>query len=68
MVDYIKNFETVLNGRYPTVSDTRLSPGKIRALKTLSALRYKNRIYTAPYEIKLLQKLWKYRQPEVEGF
>ena len=68
MVDYIRNFETVLNGRYPTVSDIRLSPGKARALKTLSALRYKNRFYSAPYEIKLLQKWWKYRQPETEGF
>jgi anaerobic magnesium-protoporphyrin IX monomethyl ester cyclase len=68
MVDYIRNFETVLNGRYPTVSDIRLSPGRIRALQLLSSVRYKRRLYGAPYEIKLLQKLWKYRQPEKEGF
>ena len=68
MIDYIRNFETVLNGRYPTVSDIQLTPSRVKVLQTLSSLRYLNRFYKAPYEIKLLQKLWRYRQPEVEGF
>jgi hypothetical protein len=68
MVDYIRNFETVLNGCYPTVSDIQLTPSRVRMLKSLSMLRYRNRVYKAPYEIKLLQKLWRYRQPETEGF
>jgi len=68
MIDYIRNFETVLNGCYPTVSDIQLTPTRIRMLKSLSSLRYRNRLYKAPYEIKLLQKLWRYRQPETEGF
>ena len=68
MVDKIKNFETVLNGYYPTVSDFRIKGIKKKIIKTLSSIRYKNGIYAFPYEIKILQKLWKYRQPEIEGF
>ncbi len=68
MIDKIKNFETVLNGYYPTVSDLRMVPWKRRSLKLISSARYKLGAYQAPYEIKVLQKLWKYRQPEIEGF
>lgn len=69
MIDKIKNFETVLNGYYPTVSDVKLSDFKKKAIRGLSALRYHNQWYHFPYEIKALQKFWlKYRQPETEGF
>jgi radical SAM superfamily enzyme YgiQ (UPF0313 family) len=69
MVDKIHNFETVLNGYYPTVSDYKLLPIQRRVIRSLSALRYKRSIYFYPYEIKALQKYWlKYRRPEVEGF
>ncbi|HRH66258.1 MAG TPA: radical SAM protein [Bacteroidia bacterium] len=68
MIDYIRNFETVLNGFYPTVSDIRLSPVQSRLMRTISSFRYKRKLYGYPFEIKALQKMWKYRQPEVEGF
>jgi anaerobic magnesium-protoporphyrin IX monomethyl ester cyclase len=69
MIDHIKNFETVINGYYPTVSDTKLKPVHIKTIKAISKLRYKLSFYSYPYEIKLLQKFWlKYRQPEWEGF
>jgi anaerobic magnesium-protoporphyrin IX monomethyl ester cyclase len=68
MIDTIKNFETVLNGYYPTVSDFRIKGYKKRLLQLFSALRYKTGIYQFPYEIKALHKIWKYRQPETEGF
>ncbi len=68
MVDKIKNFETVLHGYYPTVSDLRLTTRKRRVIKRLAALRYKTGFYPFPYEIKALHKLWKYRKPEIEGF
>lgn len=68
MVDKIRNFETVLNGYYPTVSDIRLSPFRRNLIRTVAALRYKTSFYRFPYEIKALQKFWKYRQPEIEGF
>ena len=68
MIDTIRNFETVLNGYYPTVSDFRISGYKRWLIKAVSSLRYKTGVYNFPYEIKALQKIWKYRQPEIEGF
>jgi radical SAM superfamily enzyme YgiQ (UPF0313 family) len=68
MIDKIRDFETVLNAQYPTVSDFRLTPTKRKALRILSELRYQNNIFKFPYELKILQRLWKYRQPEIEGF
>ena len=68
MIDKIKDFETVLNGYYPTVSDVRLSKFKRTFLHALSSIRYKTGTYKKPYELKALQILWKYRQPEIEGF
>jgi radical SAM superfamily enzyme YgiQ (UPF0313 family) len=68
MINKIKDFETVLNGYYPTVSDIRLTGFKRKILRGLSSLRYKTGLYRKPYELKALQLLWKYRQPEIEGF
>jgi anaerobic magnesium-protoporphyrin IX monomethyl ester cyclase len=68
MIDRIRNFETVLNGVYPTVTDIRLSDLKRRSIKLVAGLRYKINMYRYPYEIKLLQRVWKYRQPEIQGF
>lgn len=68
MINTIKNFETVLNGYYPTVSDFRIRGYKKVLLQFFSGLRYKTDFYSYPYEIKVLQKIWKYRQPEIEGF
>lgn len=68
MVNKIKNFETVLNGYYPTVSDFRIKGWKKAVLKTVSGARYGTGIYSGPYEIKVFHKLWKYRQPEEQGF
>ena len=68
MVDKIKDFETVLNGYYPTVSDFRVTGLKKKLITLIASVRYKSGFYAFPYEIKALQKIWKYRQPEVEGF
>ena len=68
MIDKIKDFETVLNSYYPTVSDIRMSGFKRTVMKTVSSIRYKTGVYYKPYELKALQLLWKYRQPEIEGF
>ncbi len=68
MIDTIQNFETVLNGYYPTVSDFRIKGYKRSLLKLVSGYRFKYNIHKYPYEIKLLHKIWKYRQPEIEGF
>jgi radical SAM superfamily enzyme YgiQ (UPF0313 family) len=68
MIDTIRNFETVLNGCYPTVSDIRLNNIKRKLLRMVAGLRYKINFYKHPYEIKLLHRIWKYRQPEIQGF
>ncbi|HEU4717823.1 MAG TPA: radical SAM protein, partial [Bacteroidia bacterium] len=68
IVDRIRNFETVINARYPTISDTRLSSFRRNVMKISGTWRYSAKFYSLPLELKLLQKLWKYRQPEKEGF
>lgn len=68
MIDKILGFETVLHAQYPTVSDFRLTPLKRNILRWLSGFRYRRNIFNLPYELKLLQRFWKYRQPEIEGF
>ncbi len=68
MISRIRDFETVLNGCYPTVSDIRLNQLKRKMIKTMAGIRYRMNIFRYPYEIKLMQRLWKYRQPEIQGF
>ena len=68
MIDKIRNFETVLNGVFPTVTDIRLNSLKRKAIQMIAGLRYRVNLYQYPYEIKLLQKVWRYRQPEIQGF
>ncbi len=69
MVDKIRNFETVLNAYFPTISDFKLSGHQRKVMRRLSSFRYQKNLFQFPYELKVLQKFWlKYRQPEVEGF
>lgn len=68
MVRRIQDFETVLNARYPTISDLKIRPLHKKVMQTLSNLRYRSGFYHFPYELKALQKFWlRYRQPELEG-
>ena len=57
MIDKIKQFETVLNGYYPSNSDIRLTAPKKIILKTLSSWRYKSSLYSFPKEISFLPKI-----------
>ncbi len=69
MVKKIHNFETVLNGYSPTVSDYKLTAPQRKIISMLSSFRYGMNFFAFPYEIKFLQKFWlKYRKPEAEGF
>lgn len=68
MINKIRDFETVLNGYYPTVSDIRMTSFKKKLIHNIASVRYKTGLYKKPYELKALQLLWKYRQPEKEGF
>ena len=65
----IRNFEWVLNARFPTVSDINLRDWQALAMKALGMWRYRARFYDAPYEIRFVaNRLFRYRQPETEGF
>jgi hypothetical protein len=68
-IDRIMNFERVLNARYPTISDIKLKSWQVATLKALGSWRYLTRCYTAPFEIRFVaNRLFRYRQPEIEGF
>ena len=67
-VEKIARFESVLNAAYPTVSDVRLKPSQRRFLKSLGSWRYATETYRHPYEIRLFHRIFRYRQPEREGF
>lgn len=66
--DKIRNFERVLNGYYPTVTDVKLTRFKQRLLQAVSGWRYRNGLYWNPLEIRAMLRLLRYRQPEIEGF
>jgi hypothetical protein len=64
----IFDFETVLNARFPTHTDLNLGPGRRRVLSSVAALRWRFGVHRWPYELKLLQRAWRYRRPEEMGF
>jgi hypothetical protein len=64
----VRNFESVINAYYPTVTDMRLQGQWRNLLQTLSGWRYRFEVYDWPYELKALQRLIHYRRPETTGF
>ena len=64
----VRDFESVLNAYYPTVTDTRLTPGRRRLLKAAAAWRYKTESYSRPLELNFLQRAFRYQRPETTGF
>ncbi|MBN2757934.1 MAG: B12-binding domain-containing radical SAM protein [Bacteroidales bacterium] len=68
MINRVKNFETVLNARYPSISDFKIKGFKKFIFQLFAFCRYALNFYSFPYELRFLQKIWKYRKPETEGF
>jgi anaerobic magnesium-protoporphyrin IX monomethyl ester cyclase len=64
----VRDFESVLNAYYPTVTDTRMTPARRRLLRAASAWRYRTQAYTRPVELNLLQRAFRYQRPETTGF
>jgi hypothetical protein len=64
----VRNFESVLNAYYPTVTDTKLTGGRRAVLRGLSALRYHTGIYVAPLELRAFHRFVGYQRPETTGF
>jgi hypothetical protein len=65
---HVRDFESVLNAYYPTVTDTTLTGAKRAVLRMLGAWRYRARVYTQPIELRLFHRLVGYRRPEITGF
>lgn len=69
IVRRVREFEQVLNARYPTVSDLRLTRPRRAVLQALGAWRYGLGVYRSPVELRLVaNRLFRYRRPEAEGF
>ncbi|MBV9570704.1 MAG: cobalamin-dependent protein [Alphaproteobacteria bacterium] len=64
----IGNFQKVLHAAYPTITDTRLSNGGRFALRSLAAWRYAMQFYNFPIELRLINRLFPYQRPEIQGF
>jgi hypothetical protein len=64
----VRNFETVLNAYYPTVTDVRLTAMRRRVLRALAAWRYHARIEWRPLELNAVQRVFRYQRPETTGF
>ncbi|MBI3914974.1 MAG: B12-binding domain-containing radical SAM protein [Chloroflexi bacterium] len=64
----VRDFERVLNAYYPTITDTRLVGLRRATLHALAAWRYRAQVYAAPYELRALQRVWRYQRPETSGF
>ena len=64
----VRDFESVLNAYYPTVTDMRMTPARRRLLRAASAWRYHAKAYTRPLELNLLQRAFRYQRPETTGF
>ena len=68
MVQKILDFDTVLHGRFPTKSDFHITPLQRGLLKLTAGIRYHTNLMAYPYEIKAMQRFWRYTQPEIAGF
>jgi radical SAM superfamily enzyme YgiQ (UPF0313 family) len=63
----IDNFELVVSSRWPTVQDIHLPSWGRTMLKVLSGWRYRVRLYSTPWELKLAQRVIDLRKPKVES-
>jgi radical SAM superfamily enzyme YgiQ (UPF0313 family) len=63
----LNNFETVLNARYPTVSDLKIRPWHRKVLQTLGSWRYRMKVYDRPHELRAFFKYISYTRPEQAG-
>lgn len=64
----VRDFERVLNAYHPTSTDPRLTGWRRGLLRALSGWRYHTGIHAGAYELRLLQKLFRYQRPETAGF
>jgi radical SAM superfamily enzyme YgiQ (UPF0313 family) len=66
--NYVRDFQRVLNAYCPTATDHRLRGVRGAVLRAASAWRYHLRLYSAPLELRVLQRLLQYQRPETSGY
>lgn len=64
----LRGFEYVLNARFPTGTDSAITPSRRRLLKAVSSWRWASGSYRYPLELMAIQKWMRYRRPETSGF
>lgn len=64
----LKNFQLVLHAAYPTSTDPRLSGAGRLLLRLAGQWRYQLGFYSAPVELKALNRFFPYQRPETSGF
>ncbi len=64
----LRDFESVVNAYYPTVTDPSLTRPKRAVLRLLSGWRYRLERYGWPVELRLCHRVFHYQRPETTGF
>ncbi|HVA93212.1 MAG TPA: radical SAM protein [Chloroflexota bacterium] len=64
----VRDFETVLNARFPSFTDIKLTRIQRAFLRAISTPRYRFRLYRRPLELRAALARVRYRHPQVEGF
>lgn len=64
---YLKNFETVLQARFPAITAITLPLWARKLLPVLAKYRYSKRVYSFPIELKIINKLASYHRIEETG-
>jgi radical SAM superfamily enzyme YgiQ (UPF0313 family) len=65
---HVRGFERVLNARYPTSTDPRNRGLRKAVLQAAGAWRWKTGFYRGGVELRVLERVLRYRRPETAGF
>ncbi|MFQ6115469.1 MAG: B12-binding domain-containing radical SAM protein [bacterium] len=67
LLSWLRNFETVIQCRWPTIQDYRLTPMTRRLLQALADWRYRSRFFHFPIELKIAKRAVTLRNPRAES-
>ena len=67
LLSWLRNCETVVQCRWPTIQDPRLTRVTRTTLRALAGRRYRSRLYHFPVELKLAKRAIALRNPRAES-
>jgi hypothetical protein len=67
LLSWLRNFETVVQCRWPTIQDFRLTPVTRKMLQALAGWRYRSRVYNFPIELKIAKRAVALRNPRIDS-